>query len=192
MIDLLPDMPADTIGLRVSGAITRYDFREIEPVIREAAERGDLRVVEVIGPEYEGIRAGAVVEDLKFGVEFFVRHRSALKRIAVVTDTDWIARAVPALTWLIPGEARVFDLAELEQAKAWAAREEGSQSGGPLASESPSEVRATANMTASRAAQRRSVVVAYDGSEPSKVAVRRTAELFPTVGPWSRLYGSRT
>jgi SpoIIAA-like len=118
----LPDMSAGTIGLRVSGRITRDDFGEIEPTIRRAAEQGDVRIVEVIGPDYEGIGAGAVVEDLKFGLEFFVRHRSALKRIAVVTETDWIVRAVQAFMWLIPGEARVFRLSELEQAKAWAAR----------------------------------------------------------------------
>src|SRR5829696_8791080 len=123
VIELLPNMPTGTIGLRVSGRITLDDFKAIEPTIRQAAETGDVRVVEVIGPEYQGIDGGAALEDLKFAFEFFVRHRAALKRAAVVTDRDWILRAVQAFTWLIPGEARTFGLDELEQAKAWAAGE---------------------------------------------------------------------
>ena len=42
---------------------------------------------------------------------------------AIVTDTDWIARATGLFAWMIPGEARVFPLAELEVAKTWVARD---------------------------------------------------------------------
>ena len=36
-----------------------------------------------------------------------------------MTDIHWMARATRLYAWMIPGEARVFPLAELEQAKAW-------------------------------------------------------------------------
>ncbi|HEY1593118.1 MAG TPA: STAS/SEC14 domain-containing protein [Solirubrobacteraceae bacterium] len=42
-------------------------------------------------------------------------------RSAIVTDIEWMARATRLFRWLIPGEARVFRLAELDEAKAWVA-----------------------------------------------------------------------
>jgi len=50
-----------------------------------------------------------------------VRQHSAWERSAIVTNTDWVARATRLFAWMIPGEARVFPLAELEVAKAWVA-----------------------------------------------------------------------
>jgi hypothetical protein len=34
-----------------------------------------------------------------------------------VTDLDWIARATRLFAWMIPGEARVYEVAELDPAK---------------------------------------------------------------------------
>ena len=42
-------------------------------------------------------------------------------RSAIVTDIHWMAQATRLFAWMIPGEVRVFPLAELEQAKAWVA-----------------------------------------------------------------------
>jgi hypothetical protein len=121
MIELMTAMPDGTIGLRVSGRLTREDFRGVVPVLRQAAESGEVRIVEVIGPDYEGLEPGAVIEDLKVGLEFLVGHRSALKRTAIVTDAAWIRRAIHAFVWMVPGEVQIFELDELEEAKGWAA-----------------------------------------------------------------------
>jgi hypothetical protein len=48
-----------------------------------------------------------------------VRHHDAWERSAIVTDIEWMARATRMFAWMIPGEARVFSVAELEQAKEW-------------------------------------------------------------------------
>jgi hypothetical protein len=50
-----------------------------------------------------------------------VRHHDAWVRSAIVTDVDWMARATRLFAWMIPGEARVLELAELEAAKVWSA-----------------------------------------------------------------------
>ena len=47
------------------------------------------------------------------------------KRIAVVTDTEWMVHTLHALAWMIPGEVALFDLDELEAAKKWAADSAG-------------------------------------------------------------------
>jgi hypothetical protein len=42
-------------------------------------------------------------------------------RSAIVTDIAWMARAARMFAWMIPGEARIFPVAELDRAQAWVA-----------------------------------------------------------------------
>jgi hypothetical protein len=55
----------------------------------------DIRFIEVIGADYEGFDPGALVADLKMGLGT-LPHLRAFKRIAVVTDTEWMIRTLPA------------------------------------------------------------------------------------------------
>jgi hypothetical protein len=50
-----------------------------------------------------------------------VRDHAAWHRFALVTDTEWVAKAVRAFAWLAPGEVRVFELGEFDEASSWAA-----------------------------------------------------------------------
>jgi hypothetical protein len=69
------------------------------------------------------IEPGALWADAKLGCDLGVRHHDEWKRSTIVTDQDWLARATRLFAWMIPGEARVFAVAELEAAKAWVAGE---------------------------------------------------------------------
>jgi len=77
--------------------------------------------VEVIASDYEGFGRGGLAEDLKLGFGALFRHHSAFKRIAVVTDKEWVVHTLHALAWMVPGELAVFGLDELDRAKEWAA-----------------------------------------------------------------------
>ena len=45
--------------------------------------------------------------------------------VAVVTDVDWVGRAMRMFAWAMPGELAVYDdLHKLEEAKSWAAEPE--------------------------------------------------------------------
>jgi hypothetical protein len=83
-------------------------------------QTGEIRIVEVIASDYEGFGPGELVEDLKLGFGALVRHHSAFKRIAIVSDKEWVARTLHALAWMVPGELALFGLDELERAKEWA------------------------------------------------------------------------
>jgi SpoIIAA-like len=122
MIERLHDMPPGTLGFRARGEIEREDYDEVlAPELRRALEAGGgLRTLYVI-EDLEEIEPGALLEDSKLGFDVGLRHRDAWVRSAIVTDIDWITRATKLFLWMIPGEARVFPLSELEQAKAWIA-----------------------------------------------------------------------
>jgi SpoIIAA-like len=123
MVEPIQDMPPGSLGFRVSGRLTRPDYTEVlVPPLRKAVDGGErLRVLYAIGPELH-MEAGALLEDLKLEADLGVRHREAWERIAVVTDLDWLWRAFGLFSWMVPGEMRMFQETELEQAKSWLAK----------------------------------------------------------------------
>lgn len=121
MIERIDDMPAGAVGFRAEGKLTREDYREVlEPVLREAAESGEIRMLFAIA-DFEGLEPGAWFDDVKTGLGLGVGHHSAWRRSAIVTDVDWLAKAFRFFTWMTPGEVEIFGLGELEQAKSWVA-----------------------------------------------------------------------
>ncbi|MBV8733405.1 MAG: STAS/SEC14 domain-containing protein [Solirubrobacterales bacterium] len=114
-------MPPGTLGLRVVGEVEREDYDNVlTPELNRALEAGPLRTLYVI-ETLDEIEPAALWADAKLGFDLGVRHRDEWVRSAIVTDIHWIARATRVFAWMIPGEARVFPLAELEQAKSWIA-----------------------------------------------------------------------
>jgi hypothetical protein len=122
MIERMTDMPAGTIGFRAAGDIEREDYDEVlVPELRRAVESGaGLRTLYVI-EDLDEIEPAALWADSKLGFDLGVRHHEAWVRSAIVTDIAWMAHATKLFAWMMPGEARVFPLAELDQAKAWVA-----------------------------------------------------------------------
>jgi hypothetical protein len=121
MIELLPDMPKGVSGVRVSGRLGGDELHELKPTIEKMLHADEIRIVEVIAPDYEGFGPGGLFADLKLALGTVWPHHSAFKRIAVVSDKEWVALTLHAVAWLIPGELAVFKLDELERAKEWAA-----------------------------------------------------------------------
>jgi hypothetical protein len=122
MVERLEGMPDGTVGFRVAGDVTREDYTGmLVPTLREMLETGrGLRTLYLI-EDLDEIEPAALWQDAKLGFDLGVRHHSEWKRSAIVTDIDWMARATRLFAWMIPGEARVFAVNELEQAKAWVA-----------------------------------------------------------------------
>jgi hypothetical protein len=121
MIKLLRGMPAGVVGLEAIDDVEEEDYRDVVvPAVEAAiAEHGKVRLVYVLGHEFDEYEGDAVWEDLKLGV----RHPASFERIAVVTDARWAGPTIRLFSVLWPGQARAFPLAALEDAKRWAAEE---------------------------------------------------------------------
>lgn len=122
MVERMDEMPEGVVGLRASGKLTKADYTDVlEPALKEAMGTGEARVVFVL-TDFEGLEAGAIPEDIKTGLGVELANRKNWKRLAVVTDVDWVARAMRMFTWAMPGELGVYeDLGDLERAKTWVA-----------------------------------------------------------------------
>jgi hypothetical protein len=123
MIERIGGMPEGTAGFDFIGEVTSGDYEEVlVPALRDAvAGDGQIRVVCVLGPEFDGYEAGAMWADAKAGARFGIGHHSSWHRVAVVTDHEWVHHLTALFGWLSPGELRVFPVAELDDAKTWVA-----------------------------------------------------------------------
>lgn len=119
MIRLLSDMPAGVLGFEAIDDVEEEDYENVlVPAIEAAiAEHGKVRLVYVLGHEFDEYEEEAVWEDIKLGT----RHPASFERMAIVTDAKWAGPAVKVFSILLPGKARAFRLSELNAAKSWAA-----------------------------------------------------------------------
>jgi SpoIIAA-like len=125
MIKELSDLPPGVVGFELAGTVHAEDYRDVvRPVLQRAYASDEFRFVIVI-PEFHGLTGGALWQDLRVGVE----HLHAWKRIALVTDIDWVRHMTELFGWMTPGEVEVFPLAQREEAIAWAAGGDGPDSG---------------------------------------------------------------
>jgi hypothetical protein len=120
-IERIDGLPEGAIGFRAKGEISGEDYKAVlEPPMRDAVEAGEVRLVFVVEESFK-MEPGALREDAKTGIELGFRHPSAWKRMALVTDVEWVARAIRMFAWMTPGEVKIFELAQLDEAKAWVA-----------------------------------------------------------------------
>jgi hypothetical protein len=122
VIEMLDGMPDGVLGFRATGKLTAEDYTEgMMPALRAAAESGEMRIVYVLGEDFHGLDAGAMVQDAKAGFELTIGRRSSWKRLAMVSDLEWIRHSIHLLGWLAPGELKLFGVDQLDEATAWAA-----------------------------------------------------------------------
>jgi len=121
MINALTDLPDGVLGFEAAGEIHSDDYKNtMIPAIEGQIDDGkDIRLV-LVFPDFSGYSTGAAWEDLKMGVG----HLSKWKRIALVTDVDWMIHLVKLFGWMSPGDVKHFDLADRDAAIAWAAADE--------------------------------------------------------------------
>jgi hypothetical protein len=115
MIQELSDLPVVVTGFEISGKIRAEDYRDVVlPALQRAAASGEVRFLIAIS-DFSGMSGGALWEDLKMGFE----HLRAFKRVALVTDIEWIRHLTSLFGWMTPGETKVFSTAERDQAITW-------------------------------------------------------------------------
>jgi hypothetical protein len=120
VIEPLTDLPSGVLGFRISGKLTHGEYQEMMKPVYDALERGEkLNLYVELPDDFAGLDMGALWDDLKAAGSVGLKHRSSWQRMAVVTDKDWIRHGAAVFGPLAPGELRVFDLDETDQARAW-------------------------------------------------------------------------
>jgi len=122
MIERVADLPDDVDGLRFSGHVSRDEYQQVVlPLLHECLARGGgIRLLIVIDDGFDRFEAGALWEDLKFGLGSGLE-LSRWERMALVSDAGWVHHAISIFGWSVPGDVKVYPLGDRDQATAWLA-----------------------------------------------------------------------
>jgi hypothetical protein len=120
LIETVTDLPPGSLGFRASRKITSEEYRQMMESIYATLERGEkLNLYFELADDFDGLDVGALVQDLKAAGSLGLKHRSSWQRMALVTDKDWVKHGASAFGWLAPGELRLFEPSEHDDARAW-------------------------------------------------------------------------
>lgn len=117
MFELIEGFDETTVAVRGVGLISAADYRTVlAPAVERATAGGRrARLLLDLGERFEGYDASALLADSALGIG----HLGSFERIALVTDAEWVRRAIQMFGGLIPGEVRLFANAEAADASAW-------------------------------------------------------------------------
>ncbi len=122
MIEVLKEFPDNVVAFACHRQVTQSDYASVfNPAVTKAFKAHDkVRLYYETTADFAGIDPAAAWEDTKAGLAHW-RH---WERMAVVTDVEWIKRAMKVFIFLMPGELRVFPSAQAAQARDWIAADE--------------------------------------------------------------------
>lgn len=107
----------NVVAVRGTGLVTADDYQAVlTPAIADATAGGrKARLLLEFGEGFEGYDTSAILSDSALGIG----HLGSFERIAVVTDAEWLRRAIHLFGGFIPGDVRLFTTAESHDAEAW-------------------------------------------------------------------------
>ena len=117
MLKLIDGLPDSVVGIEATGKISAADYENIlVPAVTAVREKhGKVRMLYVLGPDFSGYDMGAIWQDTKLGLS----HPASWRRLAVVSDHDWVRHLIHGFGWMIPADTKLFADKELDDAKAW-------------------------------------------------------------------------
>ncbi len=117
MLDRIADLPDNVVGFIARGELNSDDYEQVLiPAVDQAlADHDKVRLLYVLGGEFEGLTPGAMWDDTKVGFA----HVTRWEKIAVVSDKDWVRHSVDIFGYLLPGEVKAFTISEQSTARTW-------------------------------------------------------------------------
>lgn len=120
MLEPLENLPDGVIGFRAVGTVEPDDYKNVLDPAVDAATDG-ARLVYVLDDDFDRYELGAYLEDAKLGMTHSLK---IWKRVAIVTDHDWIKHSLALFAGLMPGKVKLFSPDELDAAVVWAAADD--------------------------------------------------------------------
>lgn len=115
--EVLDGYPQHIAAISAHGRITQKDYDKVMiPLLAKTAnDCGRVKLLYVLGQDFDAENIGTAWDDAKLG---FLSIQD-FDRIAVVTDFEWVHRAVKMFAPLICRPVGVFHLAEMPDARVW-------------------------------------------------------------------------
>ncbi len=117
MLSLIPNLPDYVLGVRATAEVDEQDLKSVllPGLSRLTEQYGEIYYLLVLETGVENFTAGAWFQDMIAGFKHFTKW----KKMAIVTDQKAVETFTDLFSYLAPGEAKGFQLAELRKAKQW-------------------------------------------------------------------------
>lgn len=117
MIEMLTDVPAHTVGFRMSGKLHDEDYKTFVPQVDAAiAQEGKINVLAQFH-DFHGWDAKALWDDIKFATT----HCTKIKKIALVGEKAWEKWMATVCKPFTMAKIQYFDAAYIDDARKWLA-----------------------------------------------------------------------
>jgi hypothetical protein len=117
MITYIQNLPANMAGFKASNEVTEEDFAEdVMPKVKELiAKTDELNYMLILDTSVKNFTAGAWFKDAVMGV----KHLTKWHRAAIVSDVHGVKTFTDVFSVLTPGEFKVFEHKDQQQAIDW-------------------------------------------------------------------------
>jgi len=117
MLSEIPNLPDYVFGVRATGEVTADDLKNtLLPGLEALTNKyNEIYYILVLETKVENFTAGAWYQDMVAGL----KHLTAWKKMAIVSDQKAVENFTDAFSYVTPGEAKGFSLAEIDEAVAW-------------------------------------------------------------------------
>lgn len=121
MIELDAGTPENVVVATAHGRVDVADYEEVLlPAVSTAWATGrSVRLLYVLAADFETYDIHAAMEDARLGLH----HWYDFERVGLVTDHEAYRLMMGALGFVMPGQVKVFHLADVASARAWIAED---------------------------------------------------------------------
>ena len=118
-MDEIRDVPENVFAVVASGDVTTEDYKRVMLPGLEAQSKKEEKInfILVLDTDISNLSIGAWIQDMWAGI----KHLTNWNRVAIVTDQKDVEKFTDMFSYVVPGEFKGFSLAELNNAKSWAA-----------------------------------------------------------------------
>lgn len=117
MLTPIENLPPYVFGVKAIGEVTADELKNVLlPGLEALTDKYDeIYYLLLLETKVENFTAGAWVQDVIAGV----KHLTKWKKMAIVTAQESVESFTNAFSYITPGEAKGFDLDQLDEAIAW-------------------------------------------------------------------------
>lgn len=119
MIEQMKDLPANVVGFRATGKVTKEEFDTILiPAVDKVADAtGKINYLFVLDTDVSNMSAGAWYDDMKVGL----KHLMQWRKIAIASDQSGVNSFTDIAKHVMPGEVRAYTISQINEAAQWLA-----------------------------------------------------------------------
>jgi hypothetical protein len=117
MITLIKNIPDNIIGFRYEDHVTAEDYEIVLfPAVNVAKKKSkDLKILCQLADNFKGFSLGALKDDMEVGLKYF----RDWKKIALLSNKEWMNDIVKAFSLFVTAQVRTFQNKDIDEAIKW-------------------------------------------------------------------------